>query len=343
MRIVVIIYLLISPITLMGQVKFEKLENINGLIYKKGSNELFSGVVIDGVYELNYLNGKKHGRYIKWGDDKQTSVVSKTTFNNGNIDGLFYDFFEGDTIYYGEFVTGEKIGRHRYKCFSYKHPDLRTPRTSKFMKTDVLVYSTSFGLNYFEDLIIDTIKINNHKFRVYNTYTQKSPNDGFVDLNFESIISVNYNNLYEIYGQVSIIEIGKSQSKYDSVHGFDTYIHNIEFDNNKMNGEYSVLVNTYLMRTNNLSHLNQIYLGYLLDGKRTGVHVEWNCQELMKFSPNQLINNISSYSNDSIIKRIKYFGVYGDHNKTPGLEIRRIEEYDKTGTKNLIYSKSPYE
>jgi len=107
--------------------------NINGTIYKKGTSNLYTGIVITKhkngtiIRESNYKNGKEHGKSMFWRADgskdfrayfKDGKEHGLTTFwrKNGNkqFEANYKNgLLNGASIWY--FASGNKLKSYNYK------------------------------------------------------------------------------------------------------------------------------------------------------------------------------------------------------------------------------------
>ena len=106
----ILLLTLLFPSIAMGEtVKWDDLEERDGLYYKKFTEVPFTGKIM-GKTQGAYRNGKRHGPWVSYYDNGQ--LWSKGTFKDGEWEGPRVSFLKDGTLnekYTGTFKNGVKV------------------------------------------------------------------------------------------------------------------------------------------------------------------------------------------------------------------------------------------
>ena len=105
-----VLALFLFPSIAMGEtVKWDDLEERDGLYYKKYTDVPFTGKTT-GKIQGSFKNGKKHGPWVSYHDNGQ--VFSQGTYNNDKEDGPWVGYNDDGTVwekYTGTYKDGVKV------------------------------------------------------------------------------------------------------------------------------------------------------------------------------------------------------------------------------------------
>ena len=106
------IFLLFSSLVWSEELEYGDLVKRNGLIYKKFSEEPFTGNV-GGKYRGKILKGKEEGEWTWWWDNGQ--LYFRNQWKNGKVEGPAEWYYENGQLYLrGHYRDDEKVGKWEY-------------------------------------------------------------------------------------------------------------------------------------------------------------------------------------------------------------------------------------